>query len=78
MSVHPEPPGESCVLCARLDGESRPATHKMGEDALLYMHNLTTYLCCAHFRMVGCDCATYPYAVALTNPFPARDPFGPT
>lgn len=43
--------GECCALC----GE--PATHKVGEELLPddpqpARHNLTAYVCCAHFRML--------------------------
>lgn len=69
MLDHPTPPGEPCILCRTLDHIASPATHKIGEEGPISLHNMTTYVCCHHFQMVGCDCSTYPYAVALHNPF---------
>lgn len=48
----------------------RPATHKVAEDARLYMHEMSTYLCCLHMAAIGMDCSTYPYEAAMTDPFP--------
>lgn len=43
--------GERCALCGK------PATHKVGEelqwdDPMPNRHNLTAYVCCAHFRAI--------------------------
>jgi hypothetical protein len=48
--------GEDCGICRRRGNTGVAATHKVGEEILdgappeLYMtHNLTQYICCAHF-----------------------------
>lgn len=43
--------GERCSVC------KEPATHKLGEEIPYdepgpFRHNLTAYVCCAHFTMV--------------------------
>lgn len=69
MADHPDPPGENCVLCHRLHGEQVSATHKIAEDGPVSLHPMTNYVCCRHFQMLGCNCSTYPYEVALHNPY---------
>jgi hypothetical protein len=66
MATHPEPPDERCYYpeC------SATATHKVGEQAPLYAHEMTTYLCCEHMQAIAMNCEWYRYDVALTNPFP--------
>ena len=49
--------GERCEMCIELDQDGRPATHKVGEeiphdDPFPNRHNLTTYVCCEHFRLI--------------------------
>jgi hypothetical protein len=46
--------GEMCNVCYH-EGEAVPATHKVGEEipdddpSPTGRHNLTAYVCCAHF-----------------------------
>lgn len=68
---HPDEPGERCAFTTLLRCHNL-ATHKVGEDASLFMHEMTTYLCCDHMKMIGMDCSCYPYALAMTDPFPTR------
>ena len=49
--------GEICAMCIDLDQDERQATHKVGEeiphdDPNPARHNLTTYVCCEHFRLI--------------------------
>jgi uncharacterized protein DUF3310 len=49
--------GEICGICIRTNSAQVSATHKVGEeiatdDPNQVRHNLTNYLCCAHFTMV--------------------------
>jgi hypothetical protein len=49
--------GEDCVICQTLSHEKVPATHKVGEeiqhdDINPGRHNLTSYVCCRHFRLI--------------------------
>ena len=53
--------GEVCSVCHRnltdLRRYAQPATHKVGEEILSddpnpNRHNLTAYLCCAHFQQL--------------------------
>ena len=61
---HPTPSGEKCQwIDCHFD-----ALHKVGEEGMLSMHNLTTYLCCNHMVMAGMDCQDYPYKEAMTPP----------
>lgn len=47
--------GEICGMCYRAF-RSTPATHKVGEeiptDGKGFGHNLTQYVCCAHFGQI--------------------------
>lgn len=62
---HPPEPGERCAWpdCGNT------ATHKVGEQAALFFHEMTTYLCCDHMRALSMNCADYPYATAMRDPF---------
>lgn len=49
--------GEFCDMCVELDQDAHHATHKVGEeiphdDPNPVRHNLTTYVCCQHFRLI--------------------------
>lgn len=38
-----------------------PATHKIGDESgPSNFHNLTNWVCCAHMKALGMDCALYP------------------
>lgn len=47
--------GETCGMCNRAGARGVEATHKVGEEMLddpRTRHNLTQYVCCAHFGKI--------------------------
>lgn len=61
-ATHPFPDScldETCHACrnSRYSKADTPATHKLGEETgPPNIHNLTAYVCCAHFRQVMGHC----------------------